>query len=179
MVWRLGSARYPQQHCSLSTFSCLSQFRRPPDQHGALHSVIANYTVPCWDLPRYLYFVEYAQKQACCNSDGNFKAADIWSPLRGPNHLHQLVPKHVNWANLTQFISTFADYHHTFNWARQRQPWVTIYEIDTERLDDRYCWVFHASEFTPRCFESEFLFLHTISGDAIVRTTTLGRSACK
>ncbi|KAK3343244.1 hypothetical protein B0H65DRAFT_527843 [Neurospora tetraspora] len=140
--------------------------------------IIFNFVVPCWELPRYLYFVEHARSQTCRNNQGDFEAADLFTPLRGPMHLHQRISEHVNWAyrGPTSFISTFADDSHAMNWARQRQGPVTIHRIDTCELDDRYCWVFYASDFTQHCFESEFLFLHTIPGHAIVSTWTLGRS---
>ncbi|KAK3948360.1 hypothetical protein QBC32DRAFT_187283, partial [Pseudoneurospora amorphoporcata] len=101
----------------------------------------------------YLYFLERSRSQAFRNNQGDFEAEDLSTPLRGPNHLHQLISEHVNRAYgvPTPFISTFADYNHALIWARQRRPWAVIYSIDTEKLDNRYCWVFHASEFTPGC----------------------------
>ncbi|KAK3401406.1 hypothetical protein B0T20DRAFT_114419 [Sordaria brevicollis] len=140
---------------------------------------IGHYTIPPWDLPPSLYFVEHGQSQACRNGNGDFEAADLWSPLRGPLHLHERVSQHVNWANRnpSPFISTFADYRHALNWAWQRRRPIRIYEIDTSSLDDDYPWVFYASDFTRNCFESEFLFLHTIPGHAIAGTTYVGPPA--
>ena len=139
--------------------------------------IIDNYAVPCCELPRYLYFVEHAQSQALLDDQGGFEAAHMYTRLRGPNQLHQWISEHVNWAyrGPTSFISTFASYSHALNWARQRRAPVRIHRIDSRELDDRYSWVFCASDFTPNCFDSEFLFLHYIPGDAIVSTMVLPR----
>ncbi|KAK1773617.1 hypothetical protein QBC45DRAFT_339459 [Copromyces sp. CBS 386.78] len=145
--------------------------------------IIANYTVPCSQLPRYLYFVEHSQSQAHRNNQGDFEAADQWTPLRGLDHLYPLMLEHVDWSNRrpTPFISTFGDYNHALNWARQRRPWAIIHKIDTEKLGNRDCWAFYALAFTLLgfepdliCFESEFLFLYTIPSSAIVSSMDLG-----
>ena len=136
--------------------------------------VLDNYAIPPWNLPRYLYFVEHAQSQAYKNNHGDFEAADLSTGLRGPTHVHRLISKHVNWANRdsSPFISTFASETHAVNWARQRLGPARIHEIDTEELYDPDYWVFYARDFTPSCFECEFLFFQAIPGHAIVSTAS-------
>ncbi|CCC14833.1 unnamed protein product [Sordaria macrospora k-hell] len=135
------------------------------------------YSERYYDIPQYLHFVQHPGSQSWEDDDGSFVAADTCSTgRRGLFHLEDQISLHVDWyyRGPTCFISTFADYDHAYNWARQRFRPTNIYTIDTSRLPDDFI-IFYAGRFNSDAFDSEYLFLDFIPGYSIIYCECLPR----
>lgn len=135
------------------------------------------YSERYYDIPPRLYFVEHAGSQSWRDDDGDINAAGTCTTgRRGWVHLQDSICDHVNWYHrgATCFISTFSNYRHAMNWARQRDGPVTFYTINTYRVKEDCPPIFYAPNFTDNCWStSEYLFLDYIPGDAIIRARHL------
>ncbi|KAL0467519.1 hypothetical protein QR685DRAFT_574319 [Neurospora intermedia] len=124
------------------------------------------------ERPRYLYFVLHASSRARPSACGGFYAADTWTIPQNPAHLQQLILNHANWACRVPscFISTIGtcNFDHAWNWAMQRDAPVSVFEINTWCIHPQQM-ILKGCDFTPNCFDSEYLLLHTINGYAIRR----------
>lgn len=143
---------------------------------------ICNYQVPYSQRPSSLFYVHHAGSRARPSHHGGFDAASWWPRSQGAEYLLQHISGHLNWACRfpSRFISTFRNFDHALNWARQRRGPVTIYKIDTGLVDPNMVLIFDPSRLLPSCSHGEYLFLNTIPGHAIVRGYDVsGPTMCK
>jgi hypothetical protein len=106
------------------------------------------YCCRAWDLPSFLYRVQYPESQTSASLAGGLEAADTTTSF-GPGELdefRQAVQNHFTWGyrGRSPFISLFSDRNHAENWGRS-QPWRgsdshiqdwSLHAIDTSLLGE-------------------------------------------
>jgi hypothetical protein len=140
-------------------------------------------SLKCTSPPSRFWRVNHGGSQAHHDNNGDLVANSTSTPST-LQELKQAVDDHLDWRNPQPscFLSVFSDRQHARNWASQRggREWqVSIYEIDTVRLQDVYIFKLEQLilplEISPsRDYAHEYLILHRIPNRAVTSRLELG-----